>query len=53
MERDIIIPAGGTCLLRVTMTDPVMIEPVVRAELRKDYLAYTANMSVIAVDMVE
>jgi hypothetical protein len=53
MERDIIIPAGGTCLLRVTMTDPVMKEPVVRAELWKDYLAYTANMSVIAVDMIE
>jgi hypothetical protein len=50
MERDIIIPAGKTCLFRVAITtDPVGSD--VRAEVcDDDYLAYSATMSEITSD---
>jgi hypothetical protein len=49
MERDIVIPAGGTYLFKVTLTDPDGKD--VKAEMWNEYLAYSARMSEIPVDM--
>ena len=43
MERDIMIPSGGTCLFRVTF-----VGSDARAEVWNEYLAYSAMMSEIS-----